>query len=64
MKALGLIRALALVTITIVATAGLNVDGAEAKANFPRYLKLTDDASSHNRLIRLGNARCTNYGTE
>ena len=54
MKALGLIRALALVTITIAAAAGLNVDCAEAQANFPRYIKLTDDATSHNRLVRLG----------
>ena len=33
MKALGLIRALALVAITVVATAGLNVDYAEAQIN-------------------------------
>ena len=54
MKALGLFRALALVTMTIATAAGLNVDRAEAQANFPRYVKLGDDASSHNRLIRLG----------
>ncbi len=54
MKALGLFRALALVTMTIATAAGLNVDRAEAQANFPRYVKLSDDASSHNRLIRLG----------
>jgi hypothetical protein len=49
MKALGLFRALALVTMTIVTAAGLTVDRAEAQANFPRYVKLGDDASSHNR---------------
>jgi len=54
MKALGLFRALALATMTIVTAAGLNVDRAEAQANFPRYVKLGDDASSHNRLVRLG----------
>ena len=54
MKALGLFRALALVTMTIATAAGLNVDRAEAQANFPRYVKLGDDASSHNRVIRLG----------
>ncbi len=54
MKALGLFRALALVTLTIVTAAGLTVDRAEAQANFPRYVKLGDNASSHNRLIRLG----------
>jgi pilus assembly protein CpaC len=40
--------------MTIVTAAGLTVDRAEAQANFPRYVKLGDDASSHNRLIRLG----------
>lgn len=54
MKALGLFRALAFVSMTIVTAAGLNVDRAEAQANFPRYVKLSDGASSHNRLIRLG----------
>ena len=54
MKALGLFRALAFVTMTIAIAAGLNVDRAAAKANFPRYVKLSDDASSHNRLVRLG----------
>ncbi len=54
MKALGLFRALALATMAIVTATGFNVDRAEAKANFPRYVKLGDDASSHNRLVRLG----------
>ena len=54
MKALGLFRALALAAIAIATAAGLDVDRAEAQANFPRYVKLSDDASSHNRLIRLG----------
>ena len=54
MKALGLFRALAFATMTIVTAAGLNVDRAEAQANFPRYIKLSDDDSNRNRLIRLG----------
>ena len=54
MKALGLFRALAFVTMTIVTAAGLNLDRAEAQVDFPRYVKLSDDASAHNRLIRLG----------